>query len=277
MNNVIQLGISTCPNDTFAFHAIMQEKVDMQGLQIQLQLMDIEELNRGLFANRFDVAKASFYAALQLADQWQILQVGAALGSGVGPLLLAAERGCTPSNRHQVTMCPGAHTTATLLFRLFFGSTRVEQVVFSEIMPALQQGRADFGVCIHEGRFTYQDAGLFLVEDLGQRWESATGCMVPLGGLLVRRELPAEVTARVRSVIRNSIQYGLENRAETLPTMRRYAREMGDDTLWKHVELYVNQWTLDLGEPGIHALRKLSQFAAKEGLARDSTVLIFDG
>ncbi len=274
MNDIIRLGISTCPNDTFAFHAVMTGQVDRQGLQFQVQLMDIEELNRGLMDGRFDVAKVSFYAAIQLADRWQILPVGAALGSGVGPLLLGAEDGTWPKDRRQLTLCPGSHTTASLLFGLFFGKTRVEQVIFSDIMPALQSKRADFGVCIHEGRFTYQDAGLHLVEDLGQRWESESGCLLPLGGLVARRDMPPETVARVRGVIESSIRYGMENRSETLPTMRRYARELDDDVLWQHVDLYVNRWTLDLGEPGRKALQTLSTCAADAGLAPDIPISV---
>jgi 1,4-dihydroxy-6-naphthoate synthase len=173
----IRLGISTCPNDTFAFHGLMHRLVDWRGLDFQIELLDIQQLNDRLLAGDFDVAKASFHAALRLAERCVVLPSGSALGFGVGPLLLAARPGEVPCDRGQVTLCPGEHTTAALLFQLFYANTAtVRHVVFSEIMPALQQGRADFGVCIHEGRFTWQQQGLSLVEDLGTRWEQETGC-----------------------------------------------------------------------------------------------------
>ena len=259
MSNTIQLGISTCPNDTFAFHAILNRRIDLHGLQFETQLLDIQELNQGILSGQFDVAKASFALALHVADTWAVLPSGSALGFGVGPLLLAAESGQTPGDESQTTLCPGEHTTANLLFKMFWGQTRVKQILFSEIMSALQRRDADFGVCIHEGRFTYEQSGLTLVEDLGTRWESETGCPLPLGGILARRELGKDLLGKVQSVIRQSIEYGLQNREETLPTMRRYAQEFADDVLLQHVDLYVNDWTLELGDAGRLALQKISQ------------------
>ena len=183
----IHLGISTCPNDTFAFHGLMTHSVDWRGLTFEVELIDIQQLNDRLFAGDFDVAKASFHAALLLADKTVVLPSGSALGFGVGPLLLSARAGDRPENPEQVTLCPGQHTTAALLFQLFYPrTTQVRHVVFSDIMPDLKQGEADFGVCIHEGRFTWQNEGLGLVEDLGTRWEKETSCPLPLGGIVER-------------------------------------------------------------------------------------------
>ena len=258
----IRLAISTCPNDTFAFHALLQREVDWQGLRFDTQLLDISQLNRGLFADRFDVAKASFHAAVLLSDKTVVLPCGSALGFGVGPLLLAARPNTQPSDTAAVTLCPGEHTTATMLFRMFYGhQPLVRQVVFSEIMPALLRQTADFGVCIHEGRFTWQDQGLHLIEDLGTRWEQETSLPLPLGGILARRELSREIQSRVIQVIHNSIQWGLENRTATLPTMRKYAQELSDDVLMQHVDLYVNKWTVDLGSEGRQALREFARRA----------------
>lgn len=178
----IHLGISTCPNDTFAFHGLMTRSVDWRGLEFDVELIDIQQLNDRLFAGEFDVAKTSFHAALMLSHEMLVLPSGSALGFGVGPLLLSAKPYDDPKSPQQVTLCPGRHTTATLLFRLFYpNTTQVRHVVFSEIMPDLKAGRADFGVCIHEGRFTWQNEGLGLVEDLGTRWEQETSCPLPLG------------------------------------------------------------------------------------------------
>ncbi len=267
MTQRIRLGISTCPNDTFAFHALISGCVDRRGLDFQIELLDIQQLNDGLFAGRFDVAKCSFHAALRLAESMLVLPSGSALGFGVGPLLLAARPDTVPSSTEQITLCPGEHTTATLLFHLFHHrTTAVEQVVFSEIMPRLSAGSADFGVCIHEGRFTWQDQGLALVEDLGTRWERDTGCPLPLGGLVAARTLPESTLSRVAEVIRESLQFALGDPASALPTMRRYAQEFDDEVLMKHVDLYVNDWTVDLAETGANALAKLNEKAKSAGI-----------
>ena len=263
----IKLGISTCPNDTFAFHALITRAVDWRGIEFEVELLDIQELNNRLFAGDFDVAKASFHAALLLTNQTTVLPSGSALGFGVGPLLLSAVDGSSPENESQVTLCPGEHTTAALLFKLFHpATTRIRHVVFSDIMPQLKQGHADFGVCIHEGRFTWENEGLGLVEDLGTRWEAVTKCPLPLGGIVAQRRLPAETIATVQSIIRESLEYALVDRCAALPTMREHAQEFDDDVLFQHVDLYVNEWTRDLGDTGAEALRELSRRAAELGL-----------
>ena len=263
----VRLGISTCPNDTFTFHALMNRCVDWRGLEFQIQLLDIQQLNDRLFNGDFDVAKTSFHAALLLANETVVLPTGSALGFGVGPLLLAAKANTIPSNASQRTLCPGQHTTAALLFALFYPETSsVEHCLFSDIMPKLEQCEADFGVCIHEGRFTWQDKGLSLVEDLGTRWEATTECPLPLGGLVASRRLPAETIARVNSVIRDSLEYSLGNRDSALPTMRKYAQEFDDAVLMQHVDLYVNEWTRNLGSTGVDALARLAQMARSIGL-----------
>lgn len=269
MGSKIKLAISTCPNDTFAFHAILNNKIPLDGLEFDIELMDIQQLNDGLFAGRFDFAKASFHAAAKLTDETIVLPSGSALGFGVGPLLLAANDDCLP-NDSSLTLCPGKHTTAAMLFHLFYGQngSPVEHRLFSEIMPALKSKAADFGVCIHEGRFTWSDQGLALVEDLGTRWETETAAPLPLGGILARRSVDSEIIECVQRVIRRSIEYGLENRSEALSTMKAYAQEFDDEVLFGHVDLYVNDWTLDLGEVGAKALAKLSSMGKRAGLIR---------
>ncbi len=271
----INLAISTCPNDTFAFHAILENQVDLCGLEFDVRLLDIQQLNDGLFGGKFDVAKASFHAAALLADQTVVLPSGSALGFGVGPLLLSAKAGVNPNqatDRPRTVLCPGAHTTATMLFRIFYadaindGKVSLKQTLFSEIMTELEKGSADFGVCIHEGRFTWEEAGLDCVEDLGTRWETETRSPLPLGGILANRNLGDELIGRVQSVIQASVQWGLEHPDETLPTMRKSAQEFSDEVLMQHVKLYVNQWTVELGEVGKQALYVLSEKAKSSGL-----------
>ena len=266
MTQPIRLGISTCPNDTFAFHGLLTRAVDWRGLDFQVELLDVETLNERLLAGDFDVCKASFHAALLAAGDVVVLPSGSALGFGVGPLLLAAEPGTRPTHPGQRTLCPGRHTTAALLFDLFYPrSSRVEHVVFSAIMSRLQARTADFGVCIHEGRFTWQAQGLALVEDLGTRWETETGSPLPLGGIVASRRLPDTTIAAVQGVIHDSLLLAWRDRAAPLPTMRQHAQEFDDDVLMQHVDLYVNDWTLELGATGAQALDELSARAAAVG------------
>ncbi len=272
MSQKIHLGISTCPNDTFAFHGLMNKLVDWRGLDFQVELLDIQQLNDRLFAGDFHAAKTSFHAALLLAESTMVLPSGSALGHGVGPLLLAAKPDDVPQNDSQVTLCPGQHTTATLLFRLFYPqTTQVQHIVFSDIMPKLQQQAADFGVCIHEGRFTWQKEGLHLVTDLGELWENETASPLPLGGIVARRSLPSTTTADVQAVIHDSLQLALNDPNSALPTMRQYAQEFSDDVLMQHVKLYVNDWTVDLGAVGRSALQQLSDRAQAIGLVAPGT------
>ena len=256
MTRPIRLGISTCPNDTFAFHGLMTKAVDWRGLEFEVDLLDIEQLNERLLgptSHTFDVGKVSFHAALSAAERIVVLPSGSALGFGVGPLLLAAAPDSTPCDASQLALCPGKHTTASLLFALFHPrSTRVEQVVFSEIMPRLLSRSADFGVCIHEGRFTWQQQGLALVEDLGLRWEKETGAPLPLGGIVASRSLPADTIKAVQGVIADSV-------------------------LMEHVDLYVNDQTLDLGALGKRALDELSARAAAVGLGSGCRLEVFHG
>jgi 1,4-dihydroxy-6-naphthoate synthase len=267
VSRTIRLGISTCPNDTFAFHGLLTRSVDWRGLDFAVELLDIEQLNERMLRDDFDVCKVSFAAALGMTERIVVLPSGSALGFGVGPLLLAARPGTRPADTRQLTLCPGRHTTAALLFDLFHaGTTRVEQTVFSAIMPRLAAGAADFGVCIHEGRFTWQTQGLHLVEDLGTRWETETGSPLPLGGIVAARRLPGDVIAAVQSVIHDSLAFALADRAAALPTMREHAQEFADDVLMQHVDLYVNDWTLDLGAIGRRAIDALSARAAAIGI-----------
>lgn len=262
MNTPLRLGISTCPNDTFAFAGILRGQVAIDGPAWSIELADVQELNESFARGAFDVAKGSFAAALRLSDEITVLPVGAALGFGVGPVLLARGPGIDPE-RSTRTLGPGADTTAALLFRIFHSAARPpEHVVFSEIMPALIRGEADLGVCIHEGRFTYGDVGLTRVEDLGERWEQATRGPLPLGGLFARRTVdPAALASLVRG-IRASIDWAVAHPEEARDTMAEHAQEHSDGVLWKHVELYVNERTRDLGPEGEAALAELSARAA---------------
>jgi 1,4-dihydroxy-6-naphthoate synthase len=269
---LLRIGISPCPNDTFAFHALLQRRIDTPGLELEFELADIEELNRRFLAGDFDACKVSF-AALAGRPELRVLSAGAALGFGVGPVLLAAplaraESGPDGAPRIPAgarVLCPGARTSASLLYRLFHpGEGRIEQVVVSRILPALAAREAEFGVCIHEGRFTYAGRGLELVEDLGARWEERERAPLPLGGIAVRADLPRQEADALESAIRRSLDHARAHPEEALATMRRHAQEDSDAVLWKHVELYVNEWTRELGPVGRAALARLRELAADQ-------------
>jgi len=267
----LKVGISTCPNDTFAFHALLERRVETGPLELEFELCDVQELNERMLAGEFDVVKASFAAALGATGDLIVLRSGSALGFGVGPVLLGAAQRRELDARARV-LCPGAHTTATLLLRLFHPELpQPQQVVFSEIMPALANGTADYGVCIHEGRFTYAAQGLELIEDLGARWEADVRAPLPLGGIFARRALGAETIQQMQAALARSLRYATEQRSEALVSMRRYAQEFDDDVLWQHVELYVNEWTHDLGREGALALEQLSRRAQAAGLLAPET------
>ncbi|HVS17285.1 MAG TPA: 1,4-dihydroxy-6-naphthoate synthase [Planctomycetota bacterium] len=259
MSTRLRVGLSTCPNDTYAFCGLLEGEVRAEGLQLDFELADVQALNEGLAAGHFDVVKASFAAALDHARDWVVLPVGAALGFGVGPLVVGAPRARRAPPR---VLCPGRDTTATLLWN-FYGDpdAHVEQVVFSAILPAVARGEADLGVCIHEGRFTYRAHGLELVEDLGERWERDTGAPLPLGGILARSSLAPTVRAAFTRALAESLAFADAHPERALAVMRRHAREHDDAALWKHVELYVNAETRGLSQTGRRALATFAERA----------------
>ena len=264
---MISLGISTCPNDTFAFAALHDGRVDAP--DFGWTLADIEELNEKLLRRELDVSKASFHLALEVAEDYCVLPVGAALGFGVGPLLLAAPAGESrpePGPKSRV-LCPGRWTTAHLLYRLFYpDAAAAEHVVFSEIMPALENGEADFGVVIHEGRFTYEALGLTCVADLGELWHRATSAPLPLGGILARRALGRERIAEITRSISESLAAARRDPELAIPFMQQHAQEFEREVLDEHVRLYVNEQTTELDESGWRALDTLAERAHAAGL-----------
>ena len=268
----LRLGISPCPNDTFTFHGLLERTIDLRGLRFEVALADVQELNERTAAGDFDFSKVSFNAALELGDRFGVLAVGAAMGLGVGPILVAADPNAklAPSSR---VVCPGAATTGTMLFRAFHPEVEdVTQRVFSEIAGSLHRGEADFGVLIHEGRFTLRENGLALVEDLGERWQSRFGLPLPLGGIVGTLDLPRPVHELMTAVIRDSLRYARTHRYEALRTVRRHAQELDEAVIWPYVDLYVNDFTWDIGETGAAALDALATLSAEVSAARRATL-----
>ena len=232
--------------------------------------MDVEELNEGMAAGRFDVAKMSYHAMLLQAPQLRLLSAGSALGFGVGPVVLARAGFAAEQPGAPRVLSPGKLTTAALLWELFLAEqhprAQLDHVVFSDIMPALERGDADLGICIHEGRFTWQQSGLELAEDLGARWEAETAAPLPLGGIAAARGLGEQTAQRLARVVRASVTWGMANRDACLPTMARHAQEHTEEVLWSHVDLYVNAWTQDLGAEGRAAIEALNRLGVARGL-----------
>lgn len=273
----LRIGLSTCPNDTFAFHHLMEREGLMERERrdgfgpVEWFLDDVQALNERARRGDLDVFKLSFAAALRLADDVVLLPVGAALGFGVGPVVLARSKDVALDENTRV-LAPGEDTTAHLLWRMFQPRcTHVEQRVFSAILPALVRGQADVGVCIHEARFTYREHGLALVQDLGTAWEHTSGLPLPLGGIGVRREFLRDEPERVLSfarALRASIVAAREQPELCLPTMRRHAQEQSDLVLMQHAHTYVNERTVELGLEGRAALHELWRRAHDVGFTR---------
>jgi 1,4-dihydroxy-6-naphthoate synthase len=276
MTRALRLGLSTCPNDTFLFHALLEGLVRPRGFELEFVLGDIEELNERMLRGELDASKTSIPAMLALAERAWVLPVGMAVGFGVGPLLLAAPgRASTfPLAAGARVLAPGRSTTAALLVTLLNEHPLgIEHDVFARILPRLAAGEADYGVCIHEARFTWREYGLALVRDLGAEFEARTGSALPLGGIAAARALGPECAAELTRVLGASLDWARAHRAETLPTMRRHAQELDERVLWAHVDLYVNDWTRDLGSVGRQALSELARLARAKGLLAHSREL----
>ena len=252
-------AFSPCPNDTFMMHGIMTGAVQTEEIELDIALHDIQELNVGMGNKRFDFCKVSSVAALRCLDSYELCSVGAALGYGVGPLLLQRP-GAGALGAGARVLCPGDGTTAHALLRFFYPDVKtVQHVVFSDIMPALGRGDADFGVVIHEGRFTYQSLGLELVADLGTLWEERFKLPLPLGCLVAHKRVAEGARTSFESLVKRSIEHAYGHRDETYSTMKRHAQELDERAIWSHVELYVNEWSLHLGDTGRAAFDRLRE------------------
>jgi 1,4-dihydroxy-6-naphthoate synthase len=274
----LSLGFSPCPNDCFMFDAIVNGRIDLEGLTFTPDLADVEALNRATFSGTADVTKLSYHAYAYCRDRYALLDAGSALGRNCGPLLISGRPlAADDVRRGNVRIAiPGVYTTANFLLGLAFPGARDRTpLVFSEIEGALLDGRFDAGVIIHENRFTYEAKGLHKIMDLGEYWESETGTPIPLGAIAVRRSLPVAVQLRVNRVVRRSVEYALAHRDESLPYVRAHAQEMSEDVMYKHIDLYVNHYSVDLGADGRRAVMTLFEKAAALGLVPPSSEPLF--
>ncbi len=263
----ISLGFSPCPNDTFIFNALVNGAVPLPGYSLEVALHDVETLNRMAFDERLDVTKLSFYAWLKVRDRYRLLSSGGALGYGCGPLVVARKALIREEMAGCRIVLPGEWTTAHLLFQLWAPDANQRRfVTYDRIFDALDSGEADCGVIIHESRFTYESAGFKAVVDLGAWWESLTELPIPLGCIAVHRRTPDAFVGQLEQAIRRSISTARQDPASALPYIREHAQEMTESVLNAHIDTFVNDFSLDLGETGYRAVQVLEERAEAAGI-----------
>ncbi len=267
MATKLTLGFSPCPNDTFIFDALMHHKIDTEGIEFEVIMEDVEALNRRAFAGDIAITKLSYHAFAHLTDQYVLLDSGSALGQNCGPLLIAKKM----LTREEITRAhiaiPGKMTTANFLLSLAYPEAQHKTpFLFSDIEAAVRDGRSDAGLIIHENRFTYAQKGLIKLLDLGEYWESTTGLPIPLGGIVVQRQLPKEIQQKVNRALRRSVEYAFVHTQDVMPFVRAHAQEMEEAVMLAHIKLYVNQYTIDLGVDGKAAVQTMFKIAREKGI-----------
>ena len=263
----LTLGFSPCPNDTFIFDAMVNGKINTQGLEFDYVMEDVETLNSWAEPGKLDITKLSYSAFLKTVDLYSLLHSGSALGKGVGPLLIAKEALDLKNIADFRIAIPGIHTTANLLLALATPAAKDKtELLFSRIEDAVINGEFDAGLIIHESRFTYEAKGLVKLIDLGDWWESETGAAIPLGGIVTRRSFDRELCATIDSVIKASLQYSWDHYPELSSFVKENAQEMEENVMRQHIDLYVNEYSTDLGETGRKAIHTLFDKAKKAGL-----------
>ena len=272
----LTLGFSPCPNDTFIFDAMVHNRIDTEGLTFDCIMEDVEALNHRAFRKELAITKLSYHAFAHLVDDYALLESGSALGNGVGPLLIAKSEGIKNVINTSLIAIPGKFTTANFLCNLAFPEAQnKKELVFHEIEGAILRGDVAAGVIIHENRFTYQNHGLVKLMDLGEFWESTTGMPIPLGGIVVRRDLPMDIQQKVERVMRRSVQYAFANREASADFVAQHAQEMEVAVRQKHIDLYVNHFTEGLGTVGRAAVTTLFEMAKTRSVIPNYTSQIF--
>ena len=251
------IGFSPCPNDTFIFDALVNNKIDTEGFEFEPVLEDVQTLNKWAIEKKLDISKISYGVLPLVIKDYSVLQSGGALGKGVGPLLISknAVADLFKAVDDMTIAIPGENTTAHLLFSFAFPSaTKKQFLVFNEIENAVLSGKVDAGVIIHENRFTYQDKGLVKLVDLGEYWEQNTGAPIPLGGIIVKKEIDQSTQKKLDRLIKKSVEYSFKNYPQISSYISSHSQEMSEEVMRKHIDLYVNNFSLDLGEEGQQAV-----------------------
>ncbi|MBD1367377.1 1,4-dihydroxy-6-naphthoate synthase [Mucilaginibacter sp. ZT4R22] len=275
----LTLGFSPCPNDTFIFDALIHHKIDTEGLEFTVFYDDVETLNQKAFRGELDITKLSYHAFAYAADKYILLDAGSALGFGVGPMLISKSELSVSDLEENPSFkigIPGKYTTANFLLGLAFPeATNKQELVFSDIENAVLEGRVDLGLIIHENRFTYQDKGLHKVIDLGDFWEKRTGCAIPLGGIVANRNLPVDVQHKINRVLQRSVEFAFANPKSGLEYIRSHAQEMSEEVMYKHIDLYVNKFSVDLGVEGKKAVKLLFDTALEKNIIPSISANLF--
>ncbi len=275
----LTLGFSPCPNDTFIFDALVNKKIDTEGLEFEPVVEDVDSLNRRALQGELDITKLSFPAFFRSLDNYVLLHSGAALGKGVGPLLISdSAQEITNDDIKQASIAlPGIHTTANLLFSFAYPeATDKKFMLFSAIEDALIHKETDLGVIIHENRFTYRQRGLHKVKDLGEYWEEKMELPVPLGGIAINQSIKRSVAQKVNELIRKSLSFAFANYPGIPEYVKMHSQEMSEEVMRQHIDLYVNKYSLYLGEEGKLAIETLYEvFLELDNREADDEDLLF--
>ena len=269
------LGFSPCPNDTFIFDALVNHKIDTEGIEVNAVLEDVETLNRWALAGKLDITKLSFPAFFQSLNDYILLDSGSALGKGVGPLLITKNKNQLTESEvnHATVALPGKNTTANLLFSFAYPQAVKKQfVIFSGIEDAVLSSKTDLGVIIHENRFTYQQKGLNKVIDLGEYWETKMNAPIPLGGIAIKRTIEPAQAKTINKLIRKSLDYAFAHYPFITDYVKEHSQEMSEDVMRKHIELYVNNYSLQLGNDGRKAIEILHSVYNKNNGTKEAEV-----
>lgn len=253
------LGFSPCPNDTFIFDALVNNKIDTGGIEFEVVLQDVETLNQGALEGKLDITKLSFPAFFRSLQHYTLLHAGSALGKGVGPLLISKDPAITlDSVKNRSIAIPGLNTTANLLLSYAFPQAWNKKImVFSEIENAVLSGYAELGVIIHENRFTYQQKGLYKLVDLGEFWENKISMPIPLGGIAINKKVERSVAEKINELIRQSVQFAFSNYPLIPGYVKQHSQEMEESVMKQHIDLYVNHYSVDLGAEGKKAIETM--------------------
>jgi 1,4-dihydroxy-6-naphthoate synthase len=263
----LTLGFSTCPNDTYIFDAMVHGRIDTEGIEFELMMTDVEELNRFAFAAEIDITKISYHAYAYITDSYMLLNSGSALGFKNGPLLISKYKVYPDEINNLKIAIPGKYTTANLLLGIAYPDHKnKKEYLFSDIEDVVLSGEMDAGLIIHENRFTYQQKGLKKVADLGEFWETKTGLAIPLGGIVVNRKLPTAIQQKVDRIMKRSVEFAFENPKASYPFVKHHAQAMDETVMESHIKLYVNEFTRELGTEGRKAVETLYREATALGV-----------
>jgi len=263
----LTLGFSPCPNDTFIFDAMVHGRIDTEGLEFDYFLDNVEDLNRKALNSEVDITKLSYHAFAYTAQNYLILDAGSALGHRNGPLLISKHRISISELPKLRIAIPGKYTTANLLFSIAWPEiVNKTEYLFSKIEDALLNDEVDAGLIIHETRFTYYKKGLHKLADMGEYWETLTGLPIPLGAIVIKRDIPEDIALKVNRVIRRSLEYAYKDSFASYDFVASNAREMDSTVMNNHIKLFVNEYTLNLGDKGKEAIIELFRMAGEKGV-----------